>query len=172
MADSVRHFLRAYWRDCRGGAAAETALVSLLLVTIMAQALDFGWYVYCALQVRMAAQAAVSQAAITCNNAAKIPATTNCSGITTAMETAARQVSLGSNINLGTTTEGYYCRNGNTLTYIGTSKPANCSPYSTDNPADFITQQITYTFSPLFPGLSVMSAYAGTMTSTAWMRLQ
>ncbi|MBC2666285.1 pilus assembly protein [Novosphingobium flavum] len=171
MADPVKRFLSAFWRDCRGAAAVETALVSLLLVTLMAQALDFGWYAYCALQVRMAAQAAVAQAAINCNTAAKLPATTNCSGVTTAMTTAAQQVSLGTGITLGTTAEQYYCRDGNTLRAMGATKPANCSPYSTDTPADFITQTVNYTFAPIFPGLSVVSGYAGVIHSTAWMRL-
>jgi len=176
VAGKVRTALSRLWRDCRGAVAVETALISLLVVTLMAQALDFGWYVYCALQVRMAAQAAVAQAAINCPSSAKLPATVNCSGLTTAMTTAAQQVSLGSGITLGTPSEGYYCHNtsaSNALTFVGGtgSKPANCSPYSTDNPSDFISVTTSYTFSPLFPGLSAVSAYAGTISATAWMRL-
>jgi len=167
---------RRFWRDCVGAVAVETAMISLLLVTLIAQALDFGWYVYCALQVRMAAQAAVAQAAINCNTSAKLPATVNCSGLTTAMTTAAQQVSLGTGISIASTTEGYYCHNtsaSNALTAKGSlaSKPADCTPYSTDKPSDFIKVQTSYTFAPLFPGLSVVSPFAGPISATAWMRV-
>lgn len=170
------HTLRRFRRDVRGAVAAEMALVSLLLVGLLAQGLDFGWYVYCTMQVKMAAQAAVAQAASSCTTAAQLPATTNCAGVTAAMTSAAQQVSLGAKISMAAPTEGYYCNNtaaANALTSKGAigSKPTDCSPYSADTPADFISVQTSYTFKPLFPGLSAMSAFAGPITAQAWMRL-
>lgn len=167
---------RRFLRDTCGAVAAEMALISLLIVTLIAQALDFGWYVYCSMQVRMAAQAAVAQAATICNASTKLPATVNCPGLSTAMTNAAQQVSLGSAITITQTNEGYYCVNSsasNSLTFMSgvSSKPADCSPYSTAKPSDFISVQTSYTFASLFPGLTVVSAYAGTMTGQAWMRL-
>jgi len=169
----VKRRRRRFWADTAGAIAVETALVSGILVVLIAQALDFGWYVYCSLQVRMAAQAAVSQAAVMCNTATKLPATTNCSGVGTAMTTAAQQGSLGSAITIGTPTEGYYCVNGSALVAVGAlgAKPADCTPYSTAKPGDYISVTSSYTFAPLFPGLTVMAAYAGTISGNAWMRV-
>jgi len=162
-----------FWCDRTGSIAVETALISGLLVVLIAQALDFGWYVYCALQVRMAAQAAVAQAAISCNTAAKLPATVNCSGVSTSMTTAAQQVSLGSTITMNTPSEGYYCVNGSALVSVGSlgAKPADCTPYSTAQPGDYVSVTTTHTFAPLFPGLTVVAAYAGPISATAWMRV-
>lgn len=168
-------------RDTSGAIAAETALVAGFLVVLIGQVLDFGWFVYCSVQVKMAAQAAVAEAAVVCDEDTELPATLNCgSDLKTKMESAANTVSIGG----GTITiptdpeEGYYCTdtaNDNELVKVGevtSPKPADCSPYSsTDTPSDFVQVTVNYTFSPLFPGLSAISFAEGTMASTAWMRV-
>ena len=178
---------RRFIRDCSGAIAAETALVVGFLAVLIAQVLDFGWFAYCSVQVRMAAQAAAAEAAVLCSDSAKLPAITKCqptlADLKSKMQAAANQVSLGAG---GTTPftisgdpqEAYYCANpadSNKLVKVGevtSPKPANCSPYSTtDVPSDMVSATVNYTFSPLFPGLSAISYAGGTMASTGWMRV-
>lgn len=179
MTGWIRRF-RHFLRDNRGAVAVETALVSGFLTILIAQVLDFGWYVYCAVQVKMAAQAAAAEAAVVCSTSTLLPAKTNCgSDIKTKMQAAANQVSIGGSITIADAdfNEGYYCHNpgaNNALVMKSsyTSKPADCTPYSaTEIPADFVTAKVSYTFRPAFPGLSAISYVGGAMTSTGWMRV-
>ena len=170
--------LPSFLHDCRGAVAVETALVSIFLVFLIAQVLDFGWYVYCSTQVKMAAQAAAAEAAVTCNTAALLPATQNCgSNLSTNMTNAAQQVGLGNQISITSTNEGYFCTDpnaNNALVAKGSlaSKPADCTPYSaTEAPADFVYVTTSYNFSPMFPGVSAISFFTGPITATAWMRV-
>lgn len=179
--------LRRFLRDCGGAIAVETALVSGFLAVLIAQLLDFGWFAYCSVQVRMAAQAAAAEAAVLCSDSTKLPAITKCqptlADLKSKMQAAANQVSIAAG---GTTPftipsdpgEAYYCANptdGNKLVKVGevtSPKPADCSPYSsTAVPADMVSATVNYTFSPLFPGLSAISYAGGTMQSTGWMRV-
>lgn len=174
---------RRFMRDSRGAIAAETALVSGFLVLLIAQVLDFGWFAYCAVQVRMAAQAAAAEAAVVCNESAKLPATVNCqptlADLKTKMQTAANQVSIGGTITIpDDPQEAYYCGDptDEELVYAGpvtSPKPADCvaATGTADTPSDMVQVTINYTFSPLFPGLSAISFAEGTLASTGWMKV-
>ncbi|GGB86130.1 hypothetical protein GCM10011494_00510 [Novosphingobium endophyticum] len=165
-------------RDRSGAVAAETALVSGFLALLIVQVLDFGWFVYCSVQVRMAAQAAVARAATACSEDTLLPATVNCGAdLKAKMEAAANEVSIGGTITISEPDEGYFCHDpgdNNALVEVGdlSTKPADCTPYSaTAIPADFVYVTATYTFNPIFPGVSAISYMGGAMTADGWMRV-
>ena len=163
-------------RDCSGAIAAETALVVGFLVVLIGQVLDFGWFVYCSVQMKMAAQAAAAEAAVVCSEAEDLPALDNCEPtgktLKEAMEEAANRVSIGGTITIADEDlkEGYYCSNGDALAVVTT--PDSCSPYSdTEKPGDYVRVTVSYTFTPLFPGLSAISYSADAMKAEGWMRV-
>lgn len=166
---------RRFIRDRSGAVAAETALVSGFLALLIVQVLDFGWFAYCSVQIRMAAQAAAARAATACSEDALLPATQNCPGLKAKMEAAANEVSIGGTITISDPDEGYFCHdNNNALVEVGAldNKPADCMPYSaTATPADFVYVTATYTFNPIFPGVSAVSYLGGAMTADGWMRV-
>lgn len=165
-------------RDCGGTVAAETAMVAGVLGILTAQVLDYGWYTYCSLQVKMAAHAAAAEAAVLCDTEDELPATINCDpDLKDKMEAAANEVSIGGTITITEPDEGYFCHDpsaNNALVEMGdaSNKPANCEPHSsTEEPADFVFITASYDFSPMFPGLSAISYADGTITADGWMRV-
>jgi hypothetical protein len=90
-----------------------------------------------------------------------------------------QSTSLGTHVTLqsGSPSEGYYCVNTSTgaLQYMNdvNHKPADCSAAGSAGvpPADYITISTTFTYAPLFPGITVASTFATPITRTALMRL-
>jgi len=107
-----------------------------------------------------------------------VPATQNCSNLTTAVTTAVQGTSLGSKVTLnGAITEGYYCLNSsNALALAGdvSSKPSNCSNFGNSglSPALYLQVHTTYTYTPIFHGLTVAQSFPSAIQKTAWMRMQ
>jgi len=177
---TIRQVLTRLRGDQSGTAALEFALVGMFLVVGLLNAIDVGYYTYQRMTVENAAQAGAQQAWKTCNDpSSMLPATQNCTGLNTAITTAIQSSSLGTAITLasGYPAEGYYCVNSSgALQAVGSlsSKPANCSAAGNSalSPGDYIQVGVTYTYAPLFPGISVMGASGITsITMTAWMRL-
>lgn len=116
----------------------------------------------------------------TCDpNNNQVPATTNCSGLTTAITNAVHGTSLGTTVLLqsGSPAEGYYCvNNAGALQYVSdvSSKPADCTVAGspTLQPGDYITVTTSYSYTPLFPGITVASAFATPIIKSAMMRLE
>jgi Flp pilus assembly protein TadG len=143
-----------FWQDCRGGAAAELALVLPALAYIALNVTDLCVYIYTKMQVDL--------------------------GYATTMLNAAQTTSLGTGVTLTGTAENYYCANSSgafssTYTYSLGSQPSNCSTAisgSTAVPGDYIQTTASYNFAPVFPGVSIASLLPKTITRTAWMRLQ
>ena len=169
----------AFFRDIRGSAAAEMALVLPLLGFIFINVADFSLYLYSKMQVDLAAQEAVGAARVLCDTAAELPATTSCATLTTKMLAAAQTTSLGSNVTIGAPSEAYYCANSaaelTQVAAIGTSVPATCAgtiATSTAKPGDYISVTASYPFSSVFPGASVAAILPATIQRTAWLRLQ
>jgi hypothetical protein len=76
----------------------------------------------------------------------------------------------------GSPAEGWYCVSSTgTLQYMATysAPPADCSAAgnATIAPGDYVKIQTTYTFAPLFTGLSVGSMLPTTITATSYVRL-
>jgi Flp pilus assembly protein TadG len=172
--------LRRFRRDTRGTAAIEFAGASVLLVAGLMNAVDLGYYEHRRMEVENAAQAGAQAAWATCNDiSSMLPATLKCPKLTAAVTAAIQSTSLGTAVSLaaGFPTEGYYCVNGsNALQSVGSlaSKPADCTAAgdSTKSPGDYIQVGVTFSYAPLFPGVTVMSVWGITSISqTSWMRL-
>ncbi|HEY8054300.1 MAG TPA: TadE/TadG family type IV pilus assembly protein [Terriglobales bacterium] len=117
--------VQAYLHERRGTAAAEMALWLVIMIWPFMNAVDFGYYVFQAMEVRQAAQAAVDTAATMCGQSGKSPAASQCQTLSptliSEMTTAAQSTLLGTRVSFtaGTTAgnsdsapfEGYYCNN-------------------------------------------------------------
>ena len=168
---------RAIWADQRGVAAVEFGLFVIFLSLSLVNVTDASIYLYQRMQVENATQVAAQAAFKTCDTA-HLPATTNCPNLTTAIQNALGSTSLGASVSLisGSPSEGYYCVNSsNALQYVSdvSSKPADCTAAGTPalQPGDYIQVQTTFTYTPLFPGLSVASSFPTPINRTAMMRL-
>jgi Flp pilus assembly protein TadG len=168
---------RAIWTDQGGVAAIEFAFFAVLLSLTLANVTDVSIYIYQRMQAENATQVA-AQAAWKACDLPQLPATKNCSGLTTAVLNALGSTSLGTRVSLisGSPSEGYYCVNSaNALQYVSdvSSKPADCTAAGMPSlqPGDYIEIQTTFPYAPLFPGLSVTGTFATPINRTAIMRL-
>lgn len=163
--------------DRRGSASIELALCGLVLAVALMNAVDVGYYIYNRMEVENAAQMGAQAAWKTCNQTSLLPATVNCPGLNSAVTASIHSTTLGTSVSLpvGSPSENYYCINtSNALQVVGTlnSPPSNCSAVGNASlqPGDYLLVQVSYSYTPLFPGVSVMSAQ--TVNKTAWMRLK
>jgi Flp pilus assembly protein TadG len=168
---------RAIWADQRGVAAIEFGFFAIFLSLALVNVTDVSIYIYQRMQAENATQVA-AQAAWKACDLSKLPATTNCPGLATAVQNALGSTSLGTRVSLisGSPSEGYYCVNSsNALQYVSdvSSKPADCTAAGMPSlqPGDYIQVQTTFPYAPLFPGLSVTSTFATPINRTAIMRL-
>jgi Flp pilus assembly protein TadG len=178
LARKLGERTRAIWTDQRGVAAIEFGFFAIVLAAALANVTDVSIYIYQRMQAENATQIA-AQAAWKACDLSKLPAIVNCQpALTTAMQSALTSTSLGTRVSLmpGSPSEGYYCVNSsNALQYVGDvySKPADCTAAGMPSlqPGDYIQVQTTFTYTPLFPGLSVASTFATPINRTAFMRL-
>jgi Flp pilus assembly protein TadG len=160
-----------------GNALIEFAFVAPILVMLLLNLFDFSALIWATMQTDYAAQMGAQAALKTCAGG-PLPAISYCSGLNTAIANAIQGTSLGSGVSLasGYPSESYYCVSGTALQSVGTySSPPNpfdCS--ATGNsavvPGDYVTVQVSYSYTPTFTGLSLASSQ--TLTSTALERLQ
>ena len=168
---------KAIWVDQRGVAAIEFGFFAIFLSFALANVTDVSIYVYQRMQVDNATQVAAQAALKTCSS--KLPATTSCTGLTTAVNNALGSTSLGASVSLisGSPSEGYYCVNSSNalqlVNAVTSPKPADCTAAGTPSlqPGDYIQVQTTFSYTPLFGRLSVASAFATPITSSAMLRL-
>lgn len=165
---------RLYGRRQRGAAAAEFALVLGLLTIPILNAVDVAFYFWSSMQVDNAAQMAAQTAWTTCNSGTLLPALTKCTGLTAAVTTAAQSTSLGGGVSVGTLTEAYYCPNsaGTDLVAAGTASDCSAINGNKENPGDYLLIPVSYTYTPIFSGVSVVSLLTSPITNTARMRLE
>jgi uncharacterized membrane protein len=171
--------LQSFRHDKRGTAAVEFGFAALFLVAGLLNAVDLGHYTYRRMEVENAAQVGAQTAWKTCNDVSSmLPATLKCPGLTAAITAAIQSTSLGDTVSLasGYPAEGYYCiTSSGTMQSVGSlsSRPADCSAAgsSSTSPGDYIQVGVTFP-TPLFPGVTVMSAWGITSISKiSWMRL-
>lgn len=177
LALGLAHATKAMWSDRRGVAAIEFGLFVIFLSLGLANVADVSMYIYQRMQVENATEIAAQAAWKTCD-LSQLPATTSCPGLATAVQTAVQSTSLGTSVSLisGSPSEGYYCVNSsNALQYVSdvSSKPADCTAAGMPSlqPGDYIQVQTTFSYAPLFPGLSVASTFATPINRTAILRL-
>lgn len=168
---------KTIWADQRGVAAIEFGLFAIFLATALANVADVSIYVYQRMQVENATQVAVQAAWKACD-LSHLPATTNCPGLTNAMQSALQSTSLGTGVSMesGSPSEGYYCVNSSkALQYVSdvSSKPADCTAAGMPNlqPGDYIQVQTTFAYVSLFGSLSVASTFPTPIIRTAILRL-
>ena len=165
--------------DQQGTSAIEFSFFAALLSLAALNITDISIYIYQRMQLENAAQMGAQAVWKTCDPfKGYLPATTSCPGMTTALTNAVQSTSLGTNVTLqsGYPAEGYYCVNGSgSLQYVSavSSKPADCSAagMATLQPADYIQIQTTFSYAPLFPGITVAGLFATPITKTTMIRL-
>jgi len=176
-ARRLRESVKAFGQDRRGTAAIEFAFFAGFLSVATLNVAEVSVYVFQRMQVENAAQMAVQAAWKTCNTSLLLPATTNCSGLTTALTNSVRSTALGARVQLASQSEAYYCvTDKNALQYMSTvdNKPADCSAAgnAAAQPADYITIQATFNYTPMFSGMTVGGLFPTTIQRTTTMRLQ
>jgi Flp pilus assembly protein TadG len=183
MLHTILIHLRRYCTQQRGAAAVEFALIVSLLTIPVLNVVDLALYAWDRMQVDNAAQMGAQAAWATCSTSANLPATvgTNCSAMGAAVTTAAQSTTLGTNVTVSSTTEGYYCVKTSTSALVlagpvTSPKPANCASgtiggSASDLPGDYIRITTTYTYTPIFSAVSIASSLTSPITREAWMRL-
>jgi len=168
------------WRrlraDRRGASAVEFALIGSIFVVLLLNVVDFAILIWSRMQVDYAAAAAAQAAYNTCSPR-DMPARTNCPDLDSAVQSAARSTSLGGAVANDPALEEYYCTAGTDLTRVATypaTPPVNCSGVTGGSPAaapgDYVTVNVSYTFTPLFAGLTLLQAQP--LTAMAMQRLR
>jgi Flp pilus assembly protein TadG len=169
--------LRRLRRDERGVAAVEMALVTGFFCVAIFNAVEVGRYAYILMEAGQATQAGAQAAYVACDSN-HLPATENCPALTPAVTTAIQSTTLGAAIALnGPVTEGYYCLDAsNALVYVAPvdAKPGDCSDVGQPalTPALYLQVATTYSFTPIFDGLTVGSTFPASVRKTAWMRMR
>ena len=172
--------IKALSSDQRGVAAIEFGIFSVLLALALANVVDVTMYLYQRMQAENATEVAAQAAWKACDLTA-LPPTTDCSTLAasvTAVQNALGSTSLGTRVALvsGSPSVGYYCVNSsNALQYVSaiSSKPADCTAAGAPSlqPGYYFQVQTTFTYAPLFPGLSVTGTFPTPINRTAIMRL-
>lgn len=173
----ARH--RNFASDVRGTSAIEFSFFASLLSLSLLNVTDVSVYIYKRMEVENAAQMGVQAAFKACDPSnGYLPATTNCPGLTTTVAGAVQSTSLGAAVQVqsGSPSEGYYCLNSSgSLQYVSpvSDKPSDCSSagMATLLPEDYIQITTTYAYTPMFPGVSIGSAFGTSISKTAMIRL-
>lgn len=172
--------LAAFWSHQRGASALEFAIFAAVLAFAMLNTADVSIYIYKRMEVENASEMAVQAAWKACDPLkGYVPATANCPDLATTITAAAQSTSLGNQVSIqaGSPSEGYYCLNSSgALQYVAaatSSPPSDCSETGvpTMTPADYIRITTTFSYLPLFPGLTVAGAFSTPITRTSMMRL-
>src|SRR5260370_25118992 len=165
-------------RRCVG--AIEFGIFSVVPALATANVVDVTMYLYQRMQGENATEVAAQAAWKTCDLTV-LPLTTDCSTLAasvTAVQNALGSTSLGTRVALvsGSPTVGYYCVNSsNALQYVSniSSKPPDCTAAGTPSlqPGSYIQVQTTYTYTPIFPGMSISGTFPTPINSASLMRL-
>ncbi len=191
---SLFEILAAWSTRSEGAAAVELALITPMLVVAMLNIVDVSVYAYNRMQVQNAAQMGAEAAWATCNEntPSELPATntTACPNLQTAVSSAITKTMLGSKVTLSASSpaEAYYCTTtSGGLQLVGTgpgtvgSPPAKPSPDTcaavagasdpSAEPGDYVQINVSYTYTPIFAGVTVVGLLGATVTQSVWMRL-
>lgn len=167
----------------RGAAGVEFALWLTVLTIPILNVIDIGLYVHRRMQVEEAAQVAAQMIWETCDSRAKLPATdaTRCPLLTTPTNrilAAAQSTPLGAGVTLGAVSEAYLCINAaGALQQVAAppaTRPADCTPVgggATTVPGDYVTVTVSYSYAPLFNGVSLGGILTTPIVRTSTMRL-
>lgn len=155
----------------------EMALIGSLFSLALLNVGELGRYAYVSMEAGTATQASVAGALAACD-VAHLPATSNCAGLDAAVSTAMQGTSLGSAVVLSSSlAEGYYCVSDHqVLTYVSTpaSPPTDCTGANNPSalPALYLKVATTYTYTPMFPGMTVVDVLPSKILHVAWTRVK
>jgi Flp pilus assembly pilin Flp len=173
----TRAGLRSLRRDDSGVAAIEFAIIAGFLTFAMINVSDVSIYLYKRMQVENAALMGTMSALKACDPA-HLPVAVACPELTDAVTVAIQSTSLGSAVTLsgGAAVEDYYCLNAsNALQYVSSmsAKPANCGAVgmSALQPLEYLKVTVSYSYSPLFPGISVAGLFGTPITRSSMVRM-
>jgi Flp pilus assembly protein TadG len=166
--------------DQRGASALEFAIFAGILCFGILNTADISIYIYKRMQVENATEMAVQAAWKACDpSKGQLPATTSCPGLNVAITGAVQSTSLGNQVSFqaGSPSEAYYCLNSSgalqNVGAVASTPPADCSVTGLpgQQPADYIQITTTFSYAPLFPGVTVASAFTTPIVKTGTMRL-
>ena len=174
---NLRTHLARFRRDPSGLAAIEFAMIAGFLSIAVLNVTDVSIFLYDKLQVNNATQMGVQAAWAACD-LNHLPATSRCPAMGAAVAAAIKSTSLGDAVKLtaGYPSDGYYCVNGSgSLQKVSEydAPPTNCSAVGNSGatPAEYVQVQTSFTYAPLFTGLTVLTFLPTRITSLAWVRL-
>ncbi|HEV2363873.1 MAG TPA: TadE/TadG family type IV pilus assembly protein [Caulobacteraceae bacterium] len=161
----------------------EFAFFASFLLLALFSLVDIGVYIYQRLQLENAAQVASQTAWSMCEANYQRPVTANCSGVQSAITSAAHTTSLGSAVSVTSVSEGYYCVNSSgALTLIGSTGTFGSPPTAQSScgsgtwvngstPGDYVAVTVSYAYAPIFGAISLASLLTTPITKTSWMRV-
>jgi len=173
--------LAAIGSDQCGASAIEFAIFAGILSFGLLNVADITVYIYQRMQVENATEMAVQAAWKACDwTKGYVPATTKCTGLTSAITAAVQSTTLGNQVSLqtGSPSEAYYCVNSSgaiqNVGAVTSAPPTDCSATGNagQHPADYIQITTTFSYAPMFPGVTVAGAFATPIIRTGMMRLQ
>lgn len=174
---TILRWLETFRRDERGVAAVEMGLTGTILLGLMLNGVEVGRYAYTASQVTAASQAAAQAALVQCTPV-ETPVSTNCPEAAEAMAQALQGTSLGEEVKrVGNLDEAWYCLDDKgVLTRVADpgSKPSNCTAAGMPAayPALYLKITAGYTYTPMFPGITLAEKLPAEIQRTAWMRMR
>jgi Flp pilus assembly protein TadG len=167
-------------QDERGASALEFAIFAGILAFGLLNTADISIYIYKRMQVENATEMAAQAAWKACDpSKGYLPATLSCPNLTTVMTQAAQSTALGNQVTIatGSPQEGFYCLNdAGALQHIANATlnpPADCSSTGLPGtqPGDYIQVTTSFSYEPLFPGVTVAGVFTTPIMKTSMMRL-
>ena len=166
--------------DERGASALEFAIFAGILAFGLLNTADISIYIYKRMQLENATEMAAQAAWKACDpSKGYLPATLSCPNLTTLMTQAAQSTGLGNQVTIatGSPQEGFYCLNdAGALQHIANASlnpPADCSSTGLpgQQPGDYIQVTTSFSYAPLFPGVTVAGVFPTPIMRTSMMRL-
>ena len=166
--------------DERGASALEFAIFAGMLAFGLLNTADISIYIYKRMQVENATEMAAQAAWKACDPPkGYLTATLSCPNLTTLMTQAAQSTGLGNQVTIatGSPQEGFYCLNdAGALQHIANASlnpPADCSSTGLpgQQPGDYIQVTTSFSYAPLFPGVTVAGVFPTPIMRTSMMRL-
>jgi Flp pilus assembly protein TadG len=166
--------------DERGASALEFAIFAGILAFGLLNTADISIYIYKRMQVENATEMAAQAAWKACDpSKGYLPATLSCPNLTTLMTQAAQSTALGEQVTIatGSPQEGFYCLNdAGALQLIANASlnpPADCASTGLpgQQPGDYIKVTTSFSYAPMFPGVTFAGVFPTPIMKTSMMRL-
>jgi Flp pilus assembly protein TadG len=168
MRRSLRQLISLYLKDASGAAAVEFVIWMVALTPILLNVTDLSIYLSRGTQVGNAAQVAAQAAWAHCST----PPTSSCTNFDTYIANA---ISNGSSLRTAVTepsgqrAEGYYCPDPVTKALVSNGGSSTCP--SGEKAGYYFKLRVSYTYTPVFPAISIISLLPNPILRDAWIRL-